>query len=96
MLDRRTGKRIGKISLSQLSKRELEDRNMNALRGGRGECECGCNCQCYGDPGCKEDTEDDSSAYMYNATVAYTGDWSVDDVPAYNRDLRVKNGFGGY
>lgn len=35
-------KKLGKLKLNQLSKVELEQREMNALRGG-----CYCSCGCY-------------------------------------------------
>jgi len=44
MFDKPTGNRIGKISLLQLSKRELEERQMNATRGGNVRCACICSC----------------------------------------------------
>lgn len=36
-------KTLGKLKLNQLSKAELEQREMNALRGG---CKCPCPCAC--------------------------------------------------
>lgn len=38
-------KKLGKLKLNQLSKAELENREMNALRGG--DCS-GCTCVCMG------------------------------------------------
>lgn len=36
-------KKITSLKLNQLSKTDLEKREMNSLRGGIGEC-CGCGC----------------------------------------------------
>lgn len=37
-------KKLGKLKLNQLSKVELEQREIKALKGGYG---CGCSCACY-------------------------------------------------
>ena len=40
-------KKLSKIKLTQFSKKELENRQMNAIRGGKEGC--GCICSCYSD-----------------------------------------------
>ena len=37
---------LDKIKLNQLSKDELKQRAMNALRGGDTDCKCKCTCEC--------------------------------------------------
>ncbi|MDR0602922.1 MAG: TIGR04149 family rSAM-modified RiPP [Bacteroidales bacterium] len=39
-------KKLGKIKLNQLSKDELIQREMSALRGGNCCCTCDCSCTC--------------------------------------------------
>jgi len=46
-------KEIGKIKLNQLSKQELEEREMKVLKGGR----CPCCDKCAADPKAEEDAE---------------------------------------
>jgi natural product precursor len=41
-------KTLGKIKLNQFRKTELEQREMNALKGG---CSCTCPCACVDAPG---------------------------------------------
>jgi natural product precursor len=36
---------MSKLKLNQFSKDELDQRKMNALKGGC-ECKCGCSCSC--------------------------------------------------
>lgn len=40
-------KKLSKLKLTKFSQRELEDRQMNALRGGYGE-DGSCSCLCQG------------------------------------------------
>ena len=47
-------KKLSKLKLNQLSKNELEQQKMNALRGGD-TCRCGCQCSCECD--CKSQSE---------------------------------------
>jgi len=42
-------KNLGSVKLNQLSKEELEKRQMNALRGGTGCRSCACTCAISGD-----------------------------------------------
>jgi natural product precursor len=52
-------KNLGKLKLNQLSKAELENREMNVLRGGA--CD-GCTCVCMGDDFPTDDYPADTSS----------------------------------
>lgn len=45
-------KKISKLKLSHLSKRELEENQMNLLKGGA--CSCSCSCECVKNCSCPE------------------------------------------
>jgi natural product precursor len=45
-------KKIEKLTLHQLGKAELDERQMNVLRGGAKQCACVCPCVCGGNVYC--------------------------------------------
>ena len=52
-------KKIGKLVLNQIAKKELSQRQMGKIKGGRNVCICGC---CYADGGGGSSTTDNGDA----------------------------------
>ena len=63
-------KKITKLKLTQLSKSELDEKQMNALSGASSGCFCGCGgCLCSGDIDVMDST--DGGFSEYTSTVGH-------------------------
>lgn len=69
-------RKIDKLSLTKLSKNELEARQMNALKGGTNE-DSSCVCNCY-DGSTQSGTRNANSKYGYQ--YSYGGDGTYGEI----------------
>lgn len=64
-------KKLGKLKLNQLSSAELNEQEMNTLRGGSGSCCCGCG---YAGSGGSSSSSNSSANSSYGYSQSYGGD----------------------
>lgn len=87
-------RKLGKISLQNLSQAEMEKRELNALKGGDCYCHCFCTITC----GCKYAGEQSgpNDSFYGGSSQATSSGASLDKVLHNEKDATTSSGSGNF